>query len=75
MLELVPYEQVQFLRSGYIFMANGYMAQIGFYGHYWPHGGTASTYAYDFDFHDSNTWPTGGPIGRYYGFSLRCLQE
>ncbi len=68
-------DPLYFVRSGNVNVYYGYLRYAGIYGYYWSRSGSAATNAYNLGFNDSGVNPSGGPNTRYYGFSLRCLQE
>ena len=63
------------MRSGYVHVNYGYLRTVGINGYYWSHSGILVTNAYLLTFDASEAYPSRGPYNRYYGFSLRCLQE
>ncbi len=64
-----------FVRSGNPNMGNGFLRASGLTAYYWSHSGETSTATYILSFNDFTTTPLAKPNGRFYGFSLRCLQE
>ncbi len=65
----------RFVRSGDGNMIYGGLMGVGKAADYWSNTGTEEK-AYFLDFDDTGrVGPSLGPNSRYYGFSLRCLQE
>lgn len=47
----------------------------GYYGHYWSSTAySSSTYAYNFNYSTSNTYPQNTSY-KYFGFSVRCVAQ
>ncbi len=63
------------VRSGHVYMGYGFLRGVGMDGRYWSHSGVALPTAYYLLFGAGGVNPSDGPFTRYYGFSLRCLQE
>lgn len=61
-----------FVRSGYVYLNNGYANLVGSYGYYWSRTSSSSAGAYYLYFNTSNVYPSDS-FSRYGGRSLRCL--
>ena len=64
-----------FVRSGGVFLDNGYLWYAGQLSYYWSLGAYSDTpNAYGLGFASGSVSPSYNNV-RHYGFSLRCLQE
>ena len=64
------------MRSGYAYLYDGGLKNVGRYGDYWSiaSGSNANRALYLY-FGPTDVSPSYGPDDRFIGFSLRCLQE
>lgn len=60
------------MRSGYVYLGNGYLRNIGYNGYYWPTTSGDPTAAYFLNFYLSDVYPTS-LSNRFLGLSARCL--
>ena len=67
---------LSFVRSGLVNLYYGYVRFAGISSYYWSRSAYSNTsYAYGLGFNSSAVYPSNNVNVRYYGFSLRCLQE
>ncbi len=63
------------MRSGAANVSDGFLRGAGQFNYNWSKSAGGVEYAYATRLIDSEIRPSHGPIARYLGFSLRCLQE